>query len=317
MNPVSIKLATFAAAILGVMGLFSVVSDLVLRKRARIRDRMREEFGGGATAARKSELFRNLGSLQENAARGGPAAWKDVRTLVAQSGLEIEPSRLLQLALTAAIVGGILGVTLTGLWSLGGVAAFAGLLAPFLYVQAARKARIRALCLQLPDAFDLMSRAVRAGQTMPGAMNLAAAQLKPPIAAEFAACCEQQNFGLPQEVALQELARRSGVMELQMFCVAMLVHRNTGGNLVEILENLSDVIRKRVRLVGKVRAATSEGRLQAVVLSILPLVTFAALLAINRPYAQILLDHPYLLCGVLISEGIGALWIRRIVTFQY
>jgi tight adherence protein B len=171
--------------------------------------------------------------------------------------------------------------------------------------------------MQLPETFDLMSRAVRAGQTMSGAMQLAATQLKPPISLELAACCEQQNFGLPYDVALQELARRTGVMELQMFVVAMLVNRNTGGNVAEILENLSGMIRKRIRLLGKVKSATSEGRLQAVVLSVLPAFVFAVLLFVNRPYAQKLLDRPGLLTAVLFSEALGALWIRQIVNFKF
>ena len=162
-----------------------------------------------------------------------------------------------------------------------------------------------------------MSRAVRAGQTMAGAMSLVATQLKAPISDEFACCCEQQNYGLSRDVTLQELARRTGVVELQLFVVAMLVHGASGGNPVEILDNLSDVIRKRVRLSGKVKALTSEGRLQAVILSILPIGAFVAIYILNPSYAQLLLDRPRLLGGVVISEVLGVLWIRRIVNFKY
>jgi tight adherence protein B len=122
---------------------------------------------------------------------------------------------------------------------------------------------------------------------------------------------------LPYDVALQDLARRTGVMELQMFVVALLVHRNTGGNLADILQSLSEVIRKRTRLRGKVKAATGEGRLQAIVLSVLPLAAFVGLLVINRPYAQILLDRPALLLSVLAAEALGSLWIRQIVNFEF
>jgi len=111
--------------------------------------------------------------------------------------------------------------------------AVAGFAAPLIYVSLLRKVRIQSLCQQLPEAFELMSRAVKAGQTMPGAMNLVATQLKPPISLEFASCCEQQNLGLSHDIALQELARRTGVMELQLFVVAMLVQRHAGGNPIE------------------------------------------------------------------------------------
>src|SRR5690606_15117726 len=105
--------------------------------------------------------------------------------------------------------------------------------------------------------------------------------------------------------------RRNNVMELQMFVVAMLVQRQSGGNPVELLDNLSKTIRKRLQLAGKVRAMTSEGRLQAVVLSVLPIVALGILLVVNPGYAKELLDRPMLLAGVLTSEAIGALWIRR------
>jgi tight adherence protein B len=99
--------------------------------------------------------------------------------------------------------------------------------------------------------------------------------------------------------------------------VTMLVQRHAGGNPIEILENLSDVIRKRVRLAGRVRACTGEGRMQAVVLSILPVMAFVALVMLNQKYAQILLDRPKLLMGVLFWQVVGIFWIRRIVNFQY
>jgi len=318
MDPVFIKLATFVAAVFAVIGLFSIISDLVLREKSRIKERLKEEFGKGRVPhGSKSDLFKELSSAHSGSDHGLRGVWKRFRTMVEQSGLDVGPGRIIQISLTAAIISAVIGTTATGLWLVGVGLAIGGLFAPFLYVHAARKARIHFLRMQLPEAFDLMSRAIRAGQTMSGALQLAAKQLKPPISVEFATCCEQQNFGLPFDVALQELARRTGVMELQMFVVAMLVHRNAGGNLVEILENLSDIIRKRARIAGKVKAATSEGRLQAIVLSILPLATLLALVLLNRPYAQILLDRPALLGAVLASEALGALWIRKIVNFQY
>jgi tight adherence protein B len=317
MDVTLVKLATFVAAVFAVVGIFSIISDLVLREKQRIKDRFHEEFGGDRLRqARKMELFKGVKSLAQSPGRM-PALWKRFIMMVEQSGLRATPARVLQIALTAAIVAAIIGTTVTGVWVVGLACAILGMLGPIAYVHAVRNRRMHALCMQLPETFDMMSRAIRAGQTMSGAMHLAATQLKPPIAAELAACCEQQNFGLPQDVALQELARRTGVMELQMFVVAMLVNRNAGGNVAEILENLSGTIRKRIRLLGKAKAATSEGRLQALVLSVLPMFVFAALVVLNRPYAQKLLDRPGLLTAVLISEALGALWIRHIVNFQY
>jgi tight adherence protein B len=315
MHPTAIKLATFAAAALAVVGVVSVVTDLVLRDKTRIRQRLREHFGKPGSRSRKSDLFKDLTTLQTQSPRAGH--WTRFVVIVEQSGLEVEPEKILQIACTFAIVGLILGFALTRIWIVGLLTALAGFIAPLVYVLAVRRSRIETLCQQLPEAFELMSRAVKAGQTMSGAMNLVATQLKEPISEEFGSCCEQQNLGLSHEIALQELARRTGVRELQLFVVAMLVQRHAGGNPIEILENLSEVIRKRVRLLGKVRACTGEGRMQAVVLSVLPVMAFVALLFLNRTYAQILLDRPKLLLAVVAWQAVGVFWIRRIINFQY
>jgi tight adherence protein B len=316
MHPTTIKLATFAAAALAVVGIISVITDLVLRDKSRIRERLREHFGNSpGSRSHKSDLFKDLSLLPTQTPRTG--LWTRFVVIVEQSGLEIEPEKILQIAFTFAIVGLILGLTFTRLWIVGVLTTLAGFAAPIAYVLVVRKTRIETLCQQLPEAFELMSRAVKAGQTMPGAMNLVATQLKEPISVEFGSCCEQQNLGLSHDIALQELARRTGVMELRLFVVAMLVQRNAGGNPIEILENLSAVIRKRVRLLGKVKACTGEGRMQAVVLSVLPVMAFIALLFLNRTYAQILLDRPKLLIAVVAWQAVGVFWIRRIVNFQY
>jgi tight adherence protein B len=317
MDPIFVKLATFVAAVLAVVGVFSVISDVILRDKARIKARLDQEFGDERQRARKSELFKDLKLFHAETSRHVPVLWTRFVTAVEHSGLNTGPWRVVQIALTASIIGAVLGTTLTGLWFVGVIFAVIGLIAPFAYVYAARAARMHAICMQLPETFDLMARAIKAGQTASGAMHLAAEQLKPPISTEFATCCDQQNLGLPYDVALQELARRTGVMELQMFVVALLINRNTGGNLAEILQNLSDVIRKRTRLRGKIKAATSEGRLQALVLSVLPLAALVGLVLVNRPYAQVLLDRPDLLCAILASEALGSLWIRQIVHFEY
>ncbi len=318
MDPKLINVLTFSAAALTVVGVFSIISDLVLREKALIRDRIRGQLGIDADGnSRKSDFLKDLKVLRSATGRRAPLFWQRWSATVMQSGLQVEPERVLQIAGTMALLAAVAVITVTGRWQLAVLAGVLGFAAPLLYVSFKRQARIHALRMQLPEAFELMSRAVRAGQTMSGAMSLVATQLKAPVSLEFACCCEQQNYGLSREVALQELARRNSVTELQLFVVAMLVHGTSGGNPVEILDNLSDVIRKRIRMVGKVKAMTSEGRLQAVVLSILPIATFAAIYVLNRSYAQLLLDRPRLLMTVLVAEVLGTLWIRRIVNFDY
>jgi tight adherence protein B len=158
---------------------------------------------------------------------------------------------------------------------------------------------------------------VRAGQTVPAALKIIAHDFQPPISQEFGLCYEQQNLGVSRESALRKLAQRTGIMELQIFVVALLVQAKSGGDLVELLDNLAGMIRKRLKLADRVRALTGEGRMQALVLTILPIAALAALLVCSPQYAQSLLDRPWLLAATAVAQAAGTFWIRRIVNFEY
>ena len=189
--------------------------------------------------------------------------------------------------------------------------------APLLYVKYRRQLRLEKMIAQLPDVFDTMARVIRAGQTITQAMQIVADEASPPVAGEFAYCTEQQNLGLPPEVTLRELAVRTGLLEIQIFVLALLVQQQTGGNLAEMLDKLAAVIRDRFRIRGKIKTLTAEGWYQALVLLSLPPLLFLAMLFLNRSYGQVLLDHPGLLIGTLVAEGLGALWINRIINFDF
>jgi tight adherence protein B len=169
----------------------------------------------------------------------------------------------------------------------------------------------------MPDAFDLMARVVRAGQTMAQAQQAIADEFESPIAAEFSLCFEQQNLGLAPEIALRDLARRAGLLEMKIFVTALLVQQQAGGNLSELLEKLAGVVRERFVTRGKILSLTAEGRLQGIVLLCLPTGLFLIMLMMNREFAVVLLNYPKLLMGVLVCQVVGALWIRKIVNFDY
>jgi tight adherence protein B len=188
---------------------------------------------------------------------------------------------------------------------------------PLLYVRGKQKARLAKLQAQLPDSFDLMARVIRAGQTLSQALQAVSDEFEAPISAEFDHCYEQQNMGLPPEVALRDLARRTGLLEMKTFVLAVMVQQQTGGSLAELLEKLASIVRDRFRMRAKVRALTADGRLQATVLLALAPLLFIVLLIMNRGYAQVLLDRPMLLAVTGIAEAAGALWIRKIVNFDF
>jgi len=292
---------------------------------------MADEFRKDGTAPR-SPLFRNLDRLSvdplsggmsdlglaEMAGPAGPAedAWNErLRLLLEQANLKWPVQSLLILMGTLAGALGALGFVVQGPL-LGFVIAVLAGAAPLAYVQFKRKARQNAFLVQLPNAFDLMARVMRSGQSVQQALHAVVDASEQPVAGEFAQCQEQQNLGLRPEITFQDMARRTGVMEMRIFVMALLIQRQVGGNLSEVLERLAMLIRARLRLRSQVRTLTAEGRLQGLTLLVLPFLLFGAMMIVNRTYAEVLFEHVSLLIATGVTMLIGALWIRKIVNFE-
>ncbi len=319
-NPAFLTFLTFAAVVTACAGLYSIVSDVYLRDRSRVSQRVDEEFRKRARArAQKSLLFKDHRALSADLAGEAerPSLGQRFETMIEQSGLDLTPSKLLTIVVGTSLGLGLLGGLVRHNILVAAVGAIVGGAAPIFFVRFKRNARSEKLLSQLSDAFDLMSRVIRAGQTMMQGLQAVADEFSPPIATEFAFCFEQQNMGLAPETALRELARRTGLLELKIFVLAMLVQQQTGGNLAELLDKLSHIIRERYKLRGKIQALTAEGRMQAMVLLGLPPALFLLMLVINRSYASLLLEHTSLIWMTVISETIGGLWIRKIVNFDF
>jgi tight adherence protein B len=312
---------TFGAAAMAVAGVYSILSDLYFRDRSRVNQRVDEEFRSRQRERAKRSLM--LKDLREILAEGGdlgetaPTLRQRFDAMVEQSGLDLTPERLqLIAALSGLVSGAVLGLLRQSI-AVGILAALIGAGVPLFYVQLKRKARLEKLRTQLPDAFDLMGRVIRAGQTMSQALLAVADEFPLPIAGEFSYCYEQQNLGLPTEIAFRDLSRRNGLIEIKIFVMALLVQQQTGGNLADLLDKLASVIRDRFRVRGQVAALTAEGRMQGIVLLALPPAMFAIMMVLNRNYASVLLQHPSLIVATLVNEMIGALWIRKIVNFDF
>jgi tight adherence protein B len=316
-----LSLATFLAVVTAVAGVYSIMTDLFLCDRARVSRRIEAEFLKHQRGQpRRSSLFKDptqfIVDLPANEC--GETGWRQwFEAMIDQSGLVLTPERLLAQSIAAGVFAGtVVGIAcqkpLAGL-----AAALLGAALPTAYVQRVRNARSEKLLRQLPDAFELIARVVRAGQTLSLALRAVSDEFPPPIAVEFASCYEQQNLGLSTEASLRELARRTGLLEIKIFVLALLVQQQTGGNLAELLEKLSGIIRERFQIRGQIRTLTAEGRAQAAVLLILPVAMFGLILVLNREYANVILARPMLIVGCLVSEAIGALWIRQITNFDF
>ncbi len=321
MSPLLLTILSFGAGVTAVAGVYSVVSDVFLRDRKRVGERVNDEFRQRQRErARQSSLYKDLGQLAADAAaddEAAPGIRQRFEAMIEQSGLDVTPQKVLAISAVAGLALGALGGLIRQSPIVAAVLGLVGAAIPLLYVHVKRKARIEKLLSQLPDTFDLMSRVIRAGQTMSQALQAVADEFPEPIASEFGYCYEQQNLGLPAEVSMRDLARRTGLVEIRIFVMALIVQQQTGGNLAELLDKLSTIIRTRYKIRGQVKSLTAEGRMQAAVLLGLPPALFLIMLLMNPSYATTLFEFPALIWATLGCEAIGALWIRKIVNFEF
>lgn len=322
LNTLLLPLLTFLAAVMGVIAVFSLLADLFVRDHQRMQERLDVEFHNKQREKVKHSLLFKEADLYQtedgDVSRAPPKTWSEwLQNLLDQSGMELSQQRLLiNSGLSAAICGVVVGLVLRSLL-FGGIAALPGAFLPLMYVEYKRRARLEKLRSQLSDAFDLMARILRAGQSMSQAMQGVATEFSAPIADEFGYCAEQQNLGLSTEISMRDLAKRTGLVELNIFVVAVLVQRQVGGNLSEILERLAAVVRQRYKTRGTIKTLTAEGRMQAGILMALPPLLLAAMLMVNYDYAIVLFQKPYLIGGMVFFMLLGGLWIRHIVNFDY
>jgi tight adherence protein B len=322
----------FLSVALTIVASYFVVGDLK-RRDERLAMRRVEEFRKGVAPAESQEspvLFEklkefDLGEFARPRSAPAPALipallrrdWlRPLRDALVRSGLKLRVNQVLTVSAALALLLGALGLWWQGLL-LGLPGFFAGAAAPLVYVGSRARARRDRFVAQLGGAFELMARVIRSGQSVPQAFRAVADSCEEPIAGAFARCCEQQNLGLPPETAFQELAEHSGVLEMRIFVMAMVIQRQFGGNLSDVLERLALLIRERRRVRQQIRTLTAEGRMQAAVLLVLPFFMFMVMRFLNRPYADELLQQPWLLAAMVVVMGIGALWIRKIVNFEF
>ncbi len=190
---------------------------------------------------------------------------------------------------------------------------------PFTALHMKRKRRLAAFAKQIPEALELIGRALRAGHSLGSGFKLVADEMPPPIATEFERCYEAQNLGIALEDAIDEMTNRVPNLDLRFFATAVILQRQTGGDLAEILDKIGYIVRERFKIFGQIQALTGEGRLSGVVLLGLPPVLFVTMWYLNPGYSMTLFTDPMghqMLAGAIILQIIGALIIRKIVNIK-
>ncbi|MGD9364238.1 MAG: type II secretion system F family protein [Desulfobacteraceae bacterium] len=193
-------------------------------------------------------------------------------------------------------------------------------LLPVLHLIQLKQKRILKFQKQLPEGLELISRALKAGHAFTSGMKLAADQFNDPLGPEFEETLDEINFGVSVPDALRNLARRIDCKEIKYFVVAVILQRETGGNLAEIIESLAYLIREKFKLMGKVEALTAEGKMSAVILVLLPFFIIAYLRIVNGEYLNLLFSEPVgrmMLAGAGVMMAAGILVIRKMIKIKF
>jgi tight adherence protein B len=309
---------------LGVVALV-IGAAMFLRDKSEIQveDRLSSLTGKGAALdpSSLSQVARVISKQSQS--KGGLEAivshWFNLPRMFEQAEVSMSVGTFLGLCLGiglgASALCGFAGVH----WGLAPVVGFSFCGLPFFWLMFRRKRRLSKFAAQLSDALELIARALRAGHSLAAGFQLVAQEGSDPIASEFGRVFEEQNLGIPFEEALGNITERVPNLDLKFFVTAIILQRQTGGDLAEILDKIGRLIRERYKIMGQVQALTGEGRISGVVLLALPPVLFVTVYRMNPEYIMLLftddLGKKMLLFG-LVSQILGALVIRKIVNIR-
>jgi tight adherence protein B len=294
-------------------------------RRDRTRRGMLERVGTGeepGDAPTAMELFREtpgstrgrLDALADMLPRSG-----DLSRLIDQSGLGWRPGRFVLLTVVSMLACGTLGYLFTGYLVVALPPAILGGTLPWLYAHRRKAKRVEAFEEIFPEAIDLLGRAIRAGHGFSTALKMVADEMGDPLGSEFRRVFEEQKFGLPLEESLSGLAERIDLADVRIFNTGVLIPREVGGNLAEILDNLARTIRERFTIQRQVRVYTAQGRFTGYLLAVLPIVMGFLISLLNRDYMSILWSENIgrvLIATALLLQIVGFFVIRRIVDIE-
>ena len=247
---------------------------------------------------------------------------KHAEEMIQQAGLNWSSSRLLTSMVLMMIPGLGLGLLVPFLFN-GPTTAIALALVfgsvPYLVVRAKRKKRLNTLEEQFPESLDFLARSMRAGHAFSISLEMLGEEMDDPLGQEFRALFNEQNLGAPIDIALRNFALRVPLLDVRFFTSSVLLQKQTGGNLSEILSRLAYIIRERFRLKGQVRACSAHGRITATILTLMPIATMLGLLFVAPGYLQGMAndsDGKYMIGGAIVAQLLGNFFIKKIINIK-
>ena len=271
--------------------------------------------GNAAEATLLSQPLGDTGTALENLLE----STLGLQRMLDQADVSITPTKLVGASLGAGALAFVAIMFSGAPIVFAPIAGLVCLMAPYFYMNFKRSKRMTKFNQQLPEALELLSRSLRAGHSLGAGFGLVASEMPQPIRREFGRCFEEQNFGISLEESLNAMTVRIPNMDLRFLATAIILQRQTGGDLAEILDKISRLIRERFKLAGTIQALTGEGRLSGIVLMSLPPGLFVVMYFLNREYIMSLFKDDmgrWLLGGTIVMQLIGALVIRKIVDIK-
>jgi len=277
----------------------------------------------GPDGARESKLFRAVAASDsawvDRIATRVPRV-RDLQQVMEQAALDWPVRSFALLSVGLGLASYLSIIIFSGSALIAAGAASVGGLTPYFYIRRRRANRLFAFEAALPEAIDLLGRAIRAGHPLSAGLKMVADETAEPISGEFSRVFEELRFGLPFDDAITALGDRVPTTDVRIFITAVLIQREVGGNLAEVLDNLSSIIRQRFTLKRQVRVLTAEGRLSMYVLTLLPIGVGLWVGYTNPEYISLLFTHPLgkaMLGSALVAQAIGFVWMRSITNIEF
>ena len=313
-------LAATSAGLFG-YGITQAVRGLLDPSRRRLAQRLGGGESSAASPASASQVVRLVNADPEDVpgVLGRFQVLRDLNRAVIQAYPNVTLRRFLAVSAACGVGGFFVVTALTATFLVGFVALALGTAAPYIALVRKRGSRQRALSDQIPDALDFLGRALKAGHSLSTGLQMIGDEMPQPLAGEFRRCYDQHSLGLPMEKAMREMVQRIDSTDFAFFVTAVLVQRQTGGDLSEVLNNISGMIRQRVRLQQHVKSKTAEGRFTGYVLAAFPSVMFVIAYILSPEYAKPLVETrsgQTMLLAAFTMQGLGLFCIQKLTTVK-
>lgn len=322
MSPILISLAAFmaVAALVGAVGfLFKDMGTTKTEDRLNALAGKKNGGDGESRGLLREEAFREGFDGVTGLANRLVMKFGNFTNLFEQADSPITGNSFIAISICCGLGGVVLAMVARSPIPLYPVVGLMFASGPLMWLLLRRRSRFSKFANQLPDALELIGRALRSGHSLASGMRVVVDEMPKPICTEFARVYESQNLGLPLDQALKEMLKRVPNMDLKFFVTSVIIQRQTGGDLAEILDKIGHIIRERFKILGQVQALTGEGRISGVVLMALPIALFFAVYHLNADYIMLLFTDPLgrkMIAVAVVLQVLGAICIKKIVNIK-